>query len=767
MSIINQKLIQNRGGYILSPSSNELREELSKISRYNEEYKLYKETGEGIYIPRNYIKHDKVYQFKEFPVKYKCTMVARDKEQERVIQESTELLKNGDSFVLKSSTGSGKCHPKDTKIMMHSGEIKMVQDIEVGDLLMGPDSTPRKVLNTNKGYGKIYKIIPTKGESWECNEPHVFNLKRTNDGTKLAGKTINIPLNEYLQQNKHFKHVYKLWRTGVDFIEKDVFDPYIIGLYLSDGSKGVSVLHCGNKKREAIEYCRGILNFGAETFRKNCNRISVLNFNSIRKLLLNRKNERFIPNEYLINSKENRLMLLAGILDGDGYLGSNVFEVSCKDDLYAQQILFLCRSLGLAAYCKKCTKRIKSTGFQGEYNIISISGDLEIIPNKVTYKKAGPRLQKKSVLVTGFSVEYIRDDDYYGFSLDGDSLYLLHDTTVTHNTVMSLKIIENIGTRVLIIVPKKDIFDHWVREIVKFLGIPKNEIGIIKGNTCFVGEKITITTVQSISKTRRYSPATYDQFGLIVIDECHRLAADQFVNAMWQLPAKLRLGLSATPKRKDNKDNRIEYHIGPVMVESVNLPLIPHAAIINTQFCFHDRYPQSFNMLARMGNLLAKDVARNTLLIQTCIKCMKSGRQTMLLVATKTHLETLTDMFLDTKIDSNDIGFYVGGMKAEELEESKKKSLILGTLKMGGEGSDIPSLGALIMGTPLANIEQLIGRLTRRHETKCNANKPLPGKIVPLFFDIADNNSWVYKKMGASRKKVYKTLKAVISNSYR
>ena len=53
--------------------------------------------------------------------------------------------------------------------MMFDGSIKLVQNIKVGDLLMGDDSKPRKVLSTTIGYGGLRKITPTKGDAWVCN----------------------------------------------------------------------------------------------------------------------------------------------------------------------------------------------------------------------------------------------------------------------------------------------------------------------------------------------------------------------------------------------------------------------------------------------------------------------------------------------------------------------------------------------------------------------------------------------------------------------
>lgn len=79
-------------------------------------------------------------------------------------------------MLLYQSMGTGKCHAKDTPIIMYDGTIKMVQDVKVGDLLMGDDSTPRRVLSLASGYDDMYDVIPIKGEKYTVNSEHILSL---------------------------------------------------------------------------------------------------------------------------------------------------------------------------------------------------------------------------------------------------------------------------------------------------------------------------------------------------------------------------------------------------------------------------------------------------------------------------------------------------------------------------------------------------------------------------------------------------------------
>ncbi|NJN98402.1 MAG: hypothetical protein HC875_32075, partial [Anaerolineales bacterium] len=89
--------------------------------------------------------------------------------------------------------------------------------------------------------------------------------------------------------------------------------------------------------------------------------------------------------------------------------------------------IFIARSLGFA--CSQRPKIINGT----VYYITNVSGDLSLIPTKIARKKGNPRKQKKNHLVSGFTVEKVEVDDFYGFTIDKDHLYLTGDFMVHHN----------------------------------------------------------------------------------------------------------------------------------------------------------------------------------------------------------------------------------------------------------------------------------------------------------------------------------------------
>ena len=113
-------------------------------------------------------------------------------------------------------------------VLMYDGTIKRVQYIKIGDFLMGDDSSPRKVLNKNIGYGKLYKIKNEIGYSWVCNDVHV--ITHYNEISKIL---LDTPLNELKYSKKwngYLKNI-KLKKSIVEFQEnKTEINPYLLGL---------------------------------------------------------------------------------------------------------------------------------------------------------------------------------------------------------------------------------------------------------------------------------------------------------------------------------------------------------------------------------------------------------------------------------------------------------------------------------------------------------------------------------------------------------
>lgn len=364
----------------------------------------------------------------------------------RVLNRVTE-------FVGVGGIGSAKCLGIDTPVIMFDGSVKKIQDITVGELVMSPDGTPRRVVNTTKGKAPLYRVDQKGGDSYVVNDEHILSLQYTDtfDGRRYRymakkGDIFNVNIQQYLSLPKRQKALLKGWRPdGVDFTSTEVYDPYLLGLWLGDGtSEAVSFT---TMDVEIEDYLRQVAvreklkvtvtedKRGNKAKRYALSRQSNKRTNPLldwlRKYDLH--GNKHIPQAYLTSNREDRLKLLAGLLDTDGSLINNVFCISQKRKVLSDGIRFLCHSLGFRATTKE--EVIKGTAYYRTY----ISGSVEEIPTLLPRKKATERKQVKDPCRWDIEVTPLGKGDYYGFELEGkDRLFLLGDFTVTHNTTTAL-----------------------------------------------------------------------------------------------------------------------------------------------------------------------------------------------------------------------------------------------------------------------------------------------------------------------------------------
>jgi hypothetical protein len=137
-------------------------------------------------------------------------------------------------------------------------------------------------------------------------------------------------------------------------------------------------------------------------------------------------NNKHVPDLYKINSREIRLQVIAGLIDTDGYMINNTYEIIQKSKQLTDDIVFIARSLGLATTTRVAEKSCiyKGERVSGEYYRTFISGDIDMIPVKLLRKKAAPRTQIKDVLRYGITVSPLGEGDYYGFMIDRNHRYV-------------------------------------------------------------------------------------------------------------------------------------------------------------------------------------------------------------------------------------------------------------------------------------------------------------------------------------------------------
>lgn len=340
---------------------------------------------------------------------------------------------------------AGKCVAKGTRFIMADGSLKNVEDIKVGDCLMGIDSKPRKVLATTSGKDNMFKIVPKNGIEHIVNSKHpIFVRFRKSYGNINENRLITAP--NYIRTiaaHPRWKECYAIEKIdGIDFEHKDVsIDPYILGIWLGDGDN--TTTRITNPDIEIIDALldfsnRHNLNFNSTypSDSYNCFRLSISRKNNesnwfkdeLRKY--NLLSNKHIPTDYLYTDRKSRLELLAGIIDSDGSLDTRkgYFEIIQKKKEIADSLVYLIRSLGF-----KTTITEKIINHTTYYRVIILSRCWEI-PTRVKRKQCKEySTMLKNPLESRFDIEHVGVGEYYGFELDGDHLCLLEDFTIFHN----------------------------------------------------------------------------------------------------------------------------------------------------------------------------------------------------------------------------------------------------------------------------------------------------------------------------------------------
>ncbi|MDD4930878.1 MAG: Hint domain-containing homing endonuclease [Candidatus Colwellbacteria bacterium] len=355
--------------------------------------------------------------------------------------------KNGSKYCIIGKPG---CHKRGTKIILFNGETKNVEDIQLDDVLMGDDSTPRHVLGLARGREEMYDIIPTKGDKYTVNKSHILTLKSSGFANHPKGEVIDISVNELLNKQQIWRTRFKGFKVSIEFEEKKLdIHPYLMGYWLGDGTSNNAEITTAdheivtNFDSLLYEYGLKLSKSGCSPYRYGITLIHQKNRKGKNQFMNclrdnNLVNNKHITHQYKCNSRQNRLELLAGLLDSDGSYNvkSKCYDFIQKSEKLFDDVLFLARSLGFACYKQPCKKSCMYKGEkrEGNYFRCVISGDIDQIPCRVERKKASPRTQIKDVLVTGLKMVSVGIDDYYGFELDGNNRYLMEDFTVTHNT---------------------------------------------------------------------------------------------------------------------------------------------------------------------------------------------------------------------------------------------------------------------------------------------------------------------------------------------
>ena len=656
-------------------------------------------------------------------------------------------------IVLQMPTG---CHAAGAPILMADGRVVPVEGIAVGDDLMGPDSTPRRVTALHRGSDAMFKIVPIKGDAFTVNSGHILSLVETSDGkphrNRPAGNIVDIAVCDWLNASPNFRHLHKLFRVGVEFpaIPAPSFDPYMLGLLLGDGSLGYGSVSITTPDAEVVEYLfqyAGVHGLSVRTDQLQNNEANTYAFSTARGLpnpMLDalraidvqgcRSAEKFVPHEYKVGGRETRLAILAGLIDTDGHHSNGCLDYVSASQRLADDVAFIARSLGLRACV--VIKTVDDT----PYWRLCISGNTDMIPTRVIRKQAAPRAQKKDVLRTGFTVHAAGRGEYFGFEVDGDRRYLMGDFTVTHNsgkTEVAAAICDGAlskGNRAAFTVPMLSLVNQTV---ARFQGVGIYDIGVFQGDHALTNRDaaMQIGTVQTL-RSRLARGRSFAVPKVMLVDECHvRSEALQQLLRKPEWADVIVVGLSATPWSK-GMANDWETLLSPVTMAD----LIGEGWLTEYRVFAPSKPDLSGVRIARTGDYEPDDLATvmgDGKLVADIVETWRTvgeQRPTLCFAVDRAHAEKIEREFNAAGIRAE---FAFADTPAEERDAMGERlrsgqTQVVTNCNVFATGTDWPWVSCLILARPTKSYAL--------HVQQCGrALRPYGESKVALILDHASN----------------------------
>ena len=297
--------------------------------------------------------------------------------------------------------------------------------------------------------------------------------------------------------------------------------------------------------------------------------------------------------------------------------------------------------------------------------------------------------------------------------------------TAFGKTILAAALIARRKVSALVLVHRIELLRQWQEKLTGFLDIPKNGIGIIGGGRKKPSGKIDIAVMQSLSH-REDLGELLDQYGQIIIDECHHLSAFSFETILKQAKAKFVVGLTATPIRRDGHQPIIFMQCGPIRHSAARPESTPAQMEV---------WPKALPTPAITPDLpiqdlfriLANEEIRNRCIAEDVMNAYRERRKTLVLTERTDHLTLLREalgneaehcFILHGRMSKKQRTSVFAALDA--LNESAPR-ILLATGRLIGEGFDHPPLDTLALAMPISwkgTLQQYAGRLHREHANK-------------------------------------------------
>ncbi len=328
--------------------------------------------------------------------------------------------------------------------------------------------------------------------------------------------------------------------------------------------------------------------------------------------------------------------------------------------------------------------------------------------------------------------------------------------TAFGKTVTAAAMIARRGVNTLVLVHRTELLKQWQERLQAFLDIGKSGLGTIGGGKIKPIGKIDIAVMQSLSRQGQVNPLV-ENYGQVIVDECHHVGAVSFDAILKRMKAKYVLGLTATPIRRDGQQPIIFMQCGPIRYTAAKPAGAPH----DLEVVPHSRYSR-INLPGDAGiqavfRHLAKDQERTDAIAAEVQNTFEEGRKVLVLTERSEHL----DAIMSALTDRIPTPFVLHGRMPKKQRATLITSLdalppeaprvLLATGKLVGEGFDHPPLDTLILAMPVSwkgTLQQYAGRLHREHANKTDVR----------IIDIVDTGHPALLRMWDKRQRGYRAM---------
>lgn len=323
-------------------------------------------------------------------------------------------------------------------------------------------------------------------------------------------------------------------------------------------------------------------------------------------------------------------------------------------------------------------------------------------------------------------------------------------------TVAAAAMIARRGVNTLVLVHRTELLKQWQERLQSFLGVGKGMVGTIGGGKANPTGKIDIAVMQSLSRQGEVN-SLVENYGHVIVDECHYVGAASFDAILKQAKAKYVLGLTATPIRRDGQQPIIFMQCGGTRHTAAKPTGAPYDLAV-TPCTLHARIdlPQEAGIQVVFRHL-AIDRARTDAIAAKVVNAYGQGRKVLVLTERTEHLDAIQTA-LDGKVSSL---FVLHGriskrqratliVKLNELPPEAPR-VLLATGKLVGEGFDHPPLDTLVLAMPISwkgTLQQYAGRLHRENATKTDVR----------IIDFVDTGHPALLRMWEKRQRGYRAM---------